>query len=453
MKKRIFIYSLLVTVVGLLLFVFIVSDLDYKENIKLTSNYLKVYTNLFDESKVDDEGYVNKLSSDMGDAFVSIIYNDGVIIADSHNSNSVGETISHSTEVLSILKKGDGGFTAYNDNGKHCLYYCKKFTNCSLVVSVGVKTEVSALIEVLPTALGIFAFEVLLCLIFSYFCTSFILRPVEDLAKKGSINKKIETKYEELQPFVDVMNKKNDEINEKIKEVKGEKELVLKATYSKNEFISNITHEMNTPLTSIKGFAELLQTDNLNKEQRDRAIKTILSQSERLTGLIACIINYNELDNDDLPSYEVNISKIAEETAEILRPQMEKRNITLVKDIDEDVFVSSRHERVNEILGNLIRNAIKYNKDYGTIEIIIRSGSIPYLIVRDTGIGVAEENKEKIFDRFFTVDKSHGGKNGGFGLGLAVVKKICKRSGWILAVESKLGEGTSFIIEFSQHKL
>ena len=117
-------------------------------------------------------------------------------------------------------------------------------------------------------------------------------------------------------------------------------------------------------------------------------------------------------------------------------------------DADEGVTVSSRQERLTEIFGNLIRNAARYNKSGGSVTVRVRGGRTPFAEVEDTGIGIAEENLDKIFSRFFTVDKSHSGKNGGFGLGLAVVRKLCDRAGWKLTVRSKLGEGTCFRIEF-----
>ena len=177
----------------------------------------------------------------------------------------------------------------------------------------------------------------------------------------------------------------------------------------------------------------------------------MVKQSDRLSNLIACIINYNEIDNDELPDYEVNISKLASETLDSLAPDIAKRNISLTKDIDADVMIMSRHERLSEVLGNLIRNAIRYNKENGSLFVGIKrkdTGGVR-LTVTDTGIGIAEENLERIFERFFTVDKSHSGKNGGFGLGLAVVKKICRKAGWTLHVQSVLGEGTTFTVDFN----
>ena len=97
------------------------------------------------------------------------------------------------------------------------------------------------------------------------------------------------------------------------------------------------------------------------------------------------------------------------------------------------------------MISNLLRNAIRYNKENGEIFVEVDASS---LSVRDTGIGIAEEDQAKVFHRFFTVDKSHNGKNGGFGLGLSLVKRICENSGWKLSLESKIGEGSCFRIDF-----
>ena len=112
----------------------------------------------------------------------------------------------------------------------------------------------------------------------------------------------------------------------------------------------------------------------------------------------------------------------------------------------------SRRERLLEILNNLVSNGIRYNKEGGALKILLSGGDCPKLVVADTGIGIAEEDKSRIFDRFYTVDKSHNGAGAGFGLGLAIVKKLCRRAGWQLSVESELGKGTAFTILFSAQK-
>lgn len=222
----------------------------------------------------------------------------------------------------------------------------------------------------------------------------------------------------------------------------------MAAARSKNEFIANVTHEMNTPLTSIRGFAELMAAGSLPPERAQHAARTIIKQSDRLANLVKSIINFSQIDSDELPDEDVNLSELVREAASVFEPKLQKRSISFTLDVAENVKVRSRRERLFEIVNNLISNGVRYNRDGGTLAVTLTGGEEPVFTVRDTGIGIAEEDKERIFDRFYTVDKSHGGGGGGFGLGLAIVKKLCKRAGWVLSVESKLGEGTVFSVRF-----
>jgi len=222
---------------------------------------------------------------------------------------------------------------------------------------------------------------------------------------------------------------------------------IRRAEKSKNDFIANVTHEMNTPLTSIKGFAELIGSGSLKDEKVKSATSIIISQSEKLASLIKSIINYSEIDSDDLPPYEINLSEILTDAIKVFEPQINNKSINLVTVIDPGVKVMSRYERINEIVGNLVSNAIRYNKEGGAIEVRLTKDS---LVVSDTGIGISEQNLQRIFDRFYTVDKSHSGKGGGFGLGLAIVKKLCNKAGYTLLVESKEGVGTTFTVIFNK---
>ena len=222
----------------------------------------------------------------------------------------------------------------------------------------------------------------------------------------------------------------------------------MAAARSKNDFIANVTHEMNTPLTSIRGFAELIAEGGIPPERIPGVAKTIIKQSDRLSNLIRSIINFSAIDSDELPDYEVDLTELVRETISSFEPKLSQKNISLKLDIANGVRVMSRRERLLEIFNNLVSNAIRYNKEGGTLTVTLAGGEHPALSVADTGVGIAEEDKERIFDRFYTVDKSHNGGGGGFGLGLAIVKKLCKRAGWKLSVESELGAGTEFKIEF-----
>lgn len=224
----------------------------------------------------------------------------------------------------------------------------------------------------------------------------------------------------------------------------------MSAARSKNEFIANVTHEMNTPLTSIRGFAELIEAGAAPPEKIADMAKNIRKQSDRLAKLIRRIINLSAIDSDELPDYEVDVSELVAECASTFEPRLREKEIAFETQIDGGVKVLSRRERLTEILNNLISNGIRYNKQGGSLKVTLTGGEVPVLEVRDTGIGLSEEDKTRIFDRFHTVDKSHNGTGGGFGLGLAIVKKLCRRAGWGLTVESELGKGTAFVITFSR---
>lgn len=224
------------------------------------------------------------------------------------------------------------------------------------------------------------------------------------------------------------------------------------AAISKNDFIANVTHEMNTPLTSIRGFAELIGAGTMPPDKLKGAADTIIRQSDRLANLIRSIINFSAIDSDELPDYEVDLSELLREIVASFEPKIAEKKISLTFEAEEGVKVLSRRERLLEIINNLVSNGIRYNKEGGALKILLSDGDCPKLVVADTGIGIAEEDKSRIFDRFYTVDKSHNGAGGGFGLGLAIVKKLCRRAGWQLSVESELGKGTAFTILFSAQK-
>ncbi len=222
----------------------------------------------------------------------------------------------------------------------------------------------------------------------------------------------------------------------------------MTAARSKNDFIANVTHEMNTPLTSIRGFAELIAEGGVPPERIAHAAKTIIKQSDRLSNLIRSIINFSAIDSDELPDYEVDLTELTHEVISTFEPKFGQKNIAFSQEIAEGVKVMSRRERLLEIVNNLVSNGIRYNKEGGSLSVRLSGGEVPVLTVCDTGVGLSEEDKDRIFDRFYTVDKSHNGAGGGFGLGLAIVKKLCRRAGWKLSVESELGKGTTFRIEF-----
>lgn len=447
MKWRIWLLSLGITLLCVITFGFISTTVYYNSSVTSGFESLQVYMNEFDGEKYSlDEAGAKAFSEKLNGARVTFMNAQGKIIADSHAEN-INENHADRTEVIDAMASEKGGYAtrASTTLGKSMLYYCRNYSAYLVRIAVFTDSNWMIFVKILPTFATFSAVMISLSAVIAFASTHFILTPVKKLAKEAIDNDSVTSEDAELQPVAQILNERSRRIKRQMADLQAEKELVEQARVSKDEFISNVTHEMNTPLTSIHGYAELLQAGGMSDAQKDTAYKTILTQSERLTNLIACIINYSEIDSDDLPPYEVDCSALARETLCALKPEADKRKVTIVEEIEDNVLIMSRHERFSEIFGNLVRNAIKYNKEGGKITVKLNREK---LVVEDTGIGISEENLSKVFSRFFTVDKSHNGKNGGFGLGLAVVKKICQKSGWKIKVESTLGEGSKFTVEF-----
>lgn len=451
MRKRILLITLLITVVGLLIFSLASTQVYYNSSLDGEKDNLKIYMNAFDPAKYQfDDGGADAFSQLLGGARVTVMDGEGNVLGESGTDKELGNHADR--DEVKSARYGGEGFSVRNSStlGQKLIYYCRKMTvdgsDYLIRIAVPTDSEWALFARALPTVAAYLALDVVACLLFTYIATYFILRPVEDLTREATLGGEVKSKYREFGTIVGVLNERNLNISRQMEEIRQEKELVEKTQNSKNEFIANITHEMNTPLTSIKGYAELLASGMLSDRQREDAYAVILGQSERLTNLITCIINYNEIDNDALPSYDVDLSKLTREMIGVVKPEADKRGVTVTERIQDNVIVCSRHERMAELVGNLLRNAIRYNKEGGSITVTL---DFRHLSVADTGIGIAPENLDKVFSRFFTVDKSHGGKNGGFGLGLAVCKKICNRAGWRISVESEQGVGSTFTVDFA----
>ncbi len=449
MKKRIMWIGFAITAIALIVFSVISAEIYYDNDIIYSQRYLRAYMAAFDDSRTADtldEAYAKELSEALGGARVTFLTAEGEYIADSEDGDEASRAMR--PEVRDAIASGEGFDTRVSQTlGDTFIYYCRRFDGYLVRIAERTQSMWSIYLDALPAVAIFLAADAVVCLLLSYLSTGFILKPLEQLAKDAAREKRVKPTVPELEPFAQLINRMNEDAEQRVREIAEEREQVVRAQQSKDEFIANVTHEMNTPLTSIRGFSELLASGGLDGERAVRAAQTILTQSERLESLVASIINYSEIDSEDLPVYEVDASRIARETLAALTPEFREKKVVLLSEIKDGVVLLSRQERVTEIFGNIIRNAIRYNREGGSVSVLLTQEEFA---VSDTGIGISEENLERIFDRFFTVDKSHNGKNGGFGLGLSVVKKLCKKQGWKLTVESKEGAGSTFRIAFAQ---
>ncbi len=435
MSKRILLTSLAITLFILLFFAFTSNEVYYAQlEGDLTSDLVK-QIEMLDQLELNDSTAADDIADSLKGADVTIYDLNGTV-TDSTFPDIIGST-DDSSDIKSALSATDNFlYTAPSSNdGRTYLHICRRYDDILVRLTGELVSRSRMFLTVMPTLVVFILIDVLLCLLFTWMSTYFVLKPVKELAINAIGNdKQVKTKYSELKPIADVINWKN--------------EYVRAAQQSKDEFISNVTHEMNTPLTSIRGFAELIASGNMPNDKMISAGKTIKTQSDRLSAMIKQILNYSAIDDDTVTPYDVNISKLIEEALNNYTPMLKDKNLSILKYIDDDVIIKSTQERITEIVDNLVSNAIKYNKQNGKIIVTLR-GNV--LTVEDTGIGISNNELTHIFSRFYTVDKSHG-ESVGFGLGLPIVKKICDRSGWTLNVDSVQGEGTTFKIVFEMKK-
>lgn len=222
------------------------------------------------------------------------------------------------------------------------------------------------------------------------------------------------------------------------------------AERNRREFTANVSHELKTPLQSIIGSAELLENGLVKSEDTDRFIGNIKNEAMRLVALINDIIRLSQLDeNTELPTESVDLYEISDEVVSALHSAAEKKNVTVTLK-GENCVIKGIRRYLYEIVYNLCDNAVRYNKTGGKVEISLkREESRALLTVSDTGIGIPPENRNRIFERFYRVDKSHSKETGGTGLGLSIVKHAVACHGGSIAVDSTVGKGTAITVTFN----
>ena len=227
---------------------------------------------------------------------------------------------------------------------------------------------------------------------------------------------------------------------------------LVKLENMRKDFVANVSHELKTPLTSITGFVETLKiNDDIDKNTRNHFLDIIEKESNRLKGLIEDILLLSSIENGQDLSYEkVKLFDVFKEVCEITEYIASSKNITISYNFeDEDVCIYGFRDNIKQIFLNLIDNGIKYTPKDGHIEVIQHYDENRQNIIlefKDNGIGIPKESLNRIFERFYRVDKARSRDIGGTGLGLAITKHMVKSLGGNITVESILGIGSDFIV-------
>ncbi len=300
------------------------------------------------------------------------------------------------------------------------------------------------LAELILPAVGILVGAVLLSAILAARLARSITEPINRISLTDP--KRGET-YAELAPLIDRIDAQNRQIAQQMEDLRAEHE---QQDTMRRDFTANVSHELKTPLTSISGYAELLQNGLVQPADVPRFSGKIYDESRRLITLVGDIIKLSQLDSKEITVTIEDIDLFATCEAVISHLEMaaEKKKVTFHLSGDR-ITIRGAYQIVEEIIFNLCDNAIKYNVEGGRVDVSLRQcvdGA--ELTVADTGIGIGEEDLPHIFERFYRVDKSHSKEIGGTGLGLSIVKHGARFLGASLSVNSKVGKGTTIRIVF-----
>lgn len=220
----------------------------------------------------------------------------------------------------------------------------------------------------------------------------------------------------------------------------------------RREFTANVSHELKTPLTSIYGFAELMKDGDMKKEDMEDFAKSIYDETKHLITLVGDIIKLSALDEKSrfYEKEKVDLYALTCETAERLKVDAAKKHVAVNVEGEKAEYVGVR-QILTDIIYNLCENAIKYNRENGSVNVSVKENENNIVLkVKDTGIGIPQEHQERVFERFYRVDKSHSKEIGGTGLGLSIVKHGVMYHSGEISMESEQGKGTEITVTFKK---
>lgn len=401
---------------------------------------LKAYAHVIELLNIDDlaveieKDPYNPIDDDLR---ITLIGTDGEVLYESLLNKDEMDNHNERPEIIEAREKGEGEAVRYSaTSGTHTFYYAERLQNGNVLrigrdsVSVN-RIMVNTLVIVLVIALGI----LFVCMGISHYLTKKLVEPIEKLATNIMLVDENNV-YEEIRPFVNTI--KEQHVN------------IINNAQLRQEFTANVSHELKTPLTAISGYAELIGNGMTGKEDTIRFSNEIHSNANRLLSLINDIIKLSELDEADhqMEMEKIDLYKLAENCVQMMQVTAEKQGIRLTLQ-GESAMVMANKGLMDEVFYNLCSNAIRYNKPGGSVTVTVGTkDERPFLSVADTGIGIPKECQERVFERFYRVDKSRSKSTGGTGLGLAIVKHIVAQHNAAIHLDSELDEGTTIEIVF-----
>ena len=403
----------------------------------------------------DLEKQIVEISSQMNNDYrITIIDNDGSVLADSETGNpETMENHKNRKEVKEAFQNGFGTKVRNSSTIKGSMMYA---AYCSPTQHKVIRISIhhNVITDLMKMMVPSIAISLLLALsvagvLTNKFAAS-VTKPILEISHKleGIYDEKIDFnfphyQYDELNIIARTTTDMSKSVQDYIRKLEKEKTI-------RQEFFSNASHELKTPLTAIRGYAELLQSGMASDTQMQKEfLGRIHSEVEEMTSLINDILIISQLETKELmPTKEILcVKSVAEEVKKTLKPLADENNVSLeIHCCDEFVYMDRSH--LQGILSNLMGNAVKYNRPGGFVQTDITMDSTSLSIrVEDSGIGIAKEDQKRIFERFYRVDKGRSKRVAGTGLGLSIVKHVTEFYGGCVSVESQSGVGSTFLVQ------
>ena len=383
-------------------------------------------------------------NSDLGDypvvdedLRITLIDEDGTVFMDTNAD--IGGMGNHGErpEIKQAFLEGEGRDVRRSETLERSTFYYAMRLKDGDILRVAKETGsiYSMFFDAIPSLMLIAVILFAFCALLAHFLTKSFIAPIEKVAK--NLDGQVDVgDYKELTPFLVTIQEQHKNI--------------IKSAKMRQDFTANVTHELKTPLTSISGYAELIESGMTGEKETRRFAKEIHRNAKRLIRLINDILQLSELDTREttLETEQLNLYGMAATCVEMLKINAEPNQVKLsVK--GKSAWIEGNRSMIEELLYNLCSNAIRYNKPNGTVEVSVNETEEGVLLqVADTGIGIPEKHQERIFERFYRVDKSRSKERGGTGLGLAIVKHIVAEHGAKISLESEEGVGTTISVLF-----
>lgn len=384
---------------------------------------------------------------------ITILKLDGSVCADTNTKDYASlENHSDREEVKEALAEGFGYSIRHSDTlGKDMMYVACISDNGEYIIRLAVYYEglTDYMKVLLPSLFLAFVIILTASIIMAFRFTGDITKPLNEIADE-MLNMQGENpefnfktyKYEELNIISYTTDKLTENVKEYIDKVNFEKKV-------RQEFFSNASHELKTPITSIKGYAEILINHMAgDKEGEEDCIRRIIAESDNMASLINDILLISKLETNEITEdmTEVRLYPLVSEVAQSLKPIADANQVSVRLEC-QPVMANCSAQQMRVLFSNLMANAITYNVPEGSVSVRVgREKDDIVITVQDTGIGIPKEDQERIFERFYRVDKGRSKKLGGTGLGLSIVKHIVAYYEGELSLESELDKGSTFTI-------